>query len=91
MWEHYSDDENLAEPPTPPTPPTPPPLESSSPSTKPPSPPPLRRSKRTQTHPSWMADYVTPLANSTTTCLHPEFKCFMAQIHQPLTLSHFMR
>ena len=56
--------------------------------TKPPLNPPLRRSKRTKTQPSWLADYVSSLANSTTNCEHPEFQCFMVHIHQapdPLT------
>lgn len=77
----YIDDNPPVSPPPAPSPPSSPHPPQPAPTTLP-EPPPLRRSSRTKHTPDWLYDYVTPIANSTTTTLNAQFHCFMASLHE---------
>lgn len=87
VWEDSSEDESDYDPapnrvPTLPTgTPTPHPDTSPSPHAPPDTTPPLRRSDRAKTTPARLSDYITPIANSTSTCVTPKFHCFLTQLH----------
>lgn len=93
LWEDSSDDEDpihdpISLPTSSPRPPSPPHI--SPPAPVPPPKPDLRRSTRPKMSPSWLQDYVTPIANSTNTCINPQFHCFMAYLNHtpdPLTFN----
>lgn len=93
QWEDSSDDEDpIPDPVSPPTsPPRPPsPRYILPPAPVPPPEPDLRRSTRPKTSPSLLQDYVTPIANSTNTCINPQFHCFPANLNHtpdPLTFN----
>lgn len=94
VWEDFSNDESNTDPPstdpavTSPTLPSP----ADSPPTSPehPNQPTLRRSHRQKTTPAWLQDYITPIANFTSTSVQPQFHCFMVQLHQTTDPTTFL-